>query len=69
MSVLVVLHSLDERALIDGCIRIQMLACRNVADGLKKPSQADYASVGLAGRTVFATIGSFCPSSCFAYPS
>src|ERR1700688_2970897 len=49
MSVLVMLYSLDERTVIDGCIRIQLCACRNVADDLKKPPQADHASVGLAG--------------------
>ena len=49
MSVLVMLHPLDKRTVIDGCIRIQLFACGNVADDLKKPPQADYTGVGLAG--------------------
>jgi hypothetical protein len=49
MSVLIMLHALDERTIIDGCIRIQLRAGRNIADDLKKPPQADHASVGLAG--------------------
>src|SRR5580658_10521788 len=39
MSVLVMLHAIDERTLIDGCIRIELGAGRNIADGLKKPPQ------------------------------
>src|ERR1700685_2788088 len=49
MSVLVMLYARDERTFIDGCIWIQLCACRNVTDDLKKPPQADHASVGLAG--------------------
>src|SRR5579872_906745 len=68
MSVLVMLDALDERTVIDGCIRIQLRACRNVADDLKKPSQADYASIGLAGphslgdRWQLLSLGSVCVS-------
>src|SRR5580704_4765273 len=49
MSVLVVLHAVDESTLIDGCIWIELHSGRNVADDLKKPPQLDHASVGLAG--------------------
>src|SRR5580658_10617354 len=49
MSVLVMLYARDERTIIDGCIRIQLFPRRYVTDDLKKPSQADHASVGLAG--------------------
>src|SRR3984885_4673596 len=49
MSVLVMLYARDERTVIDGCIGIQLCACRNVTDDLKKPPQAGHASVGLAG--------------------
>src|SRR5271170_2818956 len=49
MSILVMFHALDERTIIDVCIRIQLCGCRNVADDLQKPPQADHTSVGLAG--------------------
>src|SRR5208282_305236 len=49
MSVLVMLHALDERTVIDGCIRIQLCGGRNVADDLKKPPQGGCPGVGLPG--------------------
>ena len=49
MSVLVMLHALDDRTAVNGCVRIQLCFRRNVADDLKKPPQADHAGVGLAG--------------------
>src|SRR5580700_1441680 len=49
MSVLVMLYTRDERTVIEGCIRIQLFPRWNVTDDLKKPSQSDQSSVGLAG--------------------
>src|SRR5580692_5818759 len=49
MSVLIMLYALDERTVIDGCIRVQLCAGRNVADNLKKSPQADQTGVALAG--------------------
>src|SRR5271170_3475365 len=49
VSVLVMLHAIDQSTLIDGCIRIELHSGRNVADDLEKPPQADHASVGLTG--------------------
>src|SRR5580698_10219395 len=49
MSILVMLHAVDERTLIDGCIWIELHSCRNVANDLKKAPQLGHASIGLAG--------------------
>ncbi len=49
VSVLVMLHAIDDRTLIDGGLWIELCTGRNVADGLKKPPQLDRANVGLAG--------------------
>src|SRR5271163_3466096 len=53
MSVLVMLHAVNESTLIDGGIRIQLYARWNVTDGLQKPPQAGQTSVGLAGAHSF----------------
>src|SRR5271156_2398773 len=42
------LHAIDERALIEGCIWVELGAGRNVAYDLQKLPQAHHASIGLA---------------------